>query len=182
MNKKILNEIASIKKMMGLITESFTFTNTSEWGINKENANQFIEKATQNGKDAFMFNGIIYQLKSLGENNPQSFSFDNENMVFNVGILTYGGTNGYPIIVLPGERNVQLESFPGGNEKVKIVRVIGDYAKPNDFKTKVSADSQGYNLKKAQEEYTRKINQVNNTLKNEINSFFGENLSKLKLG
>lgn len=181
MNKNIISEVNQIRKMMGLINESFTLTNTSDWGINKQNANQFIEKATQNGKDAFMFNNILYQLRSLGDNNPQSISFDNENMVFNIGILTYAGTNGYPFIVLPGEHNVQLESFPGGNEKIKIVRVIGDYKTPNDFKSKISQSFQSYNLTKAKAEYLKNIKKVSGTLENEIKSFFGVNLDRLKM-
>lgn len=178
MNKKIINEVNQIKKMMGLISESVTFKNTSDWGINKQNANQFIQKATQNRNQAFMFNNVLYQLKSIGENNPNSISFENENMVFDIGILTYGGKNGFPYIALPGLYDVKLETFPGSN---KTVKVVSQYSTPDQLRQAINNDIKNLDLKRAQNAYNNNIQKVSDTLKNEINSVFGQNLSRLKL-
>lgn len=173
MNKKMLNEVNTIRKMMGLLTESVTFTNTESWGLNQKNANQFIQKATDNRTDAFMFNGVIYKLQSMGENSPSSISFENENMVFRIGLLMY--SNGYPYIIDPDMSETYLETMPGGNKTV----TIKGYDTPDSLRQRHS--SQVKDLKTAQELFTNTLKKFPSTLQEEIKNSFGENLSRLKL-
>lgn len=174
MNKKFLNEVNTIKKMMGLLTESVTFTNTESWGLNQKNANQFIQKATDNRTDAFMFNGVIYKLQSMGENSPSSISFENENMKFRIGLLMY--SNGYPYIIDPDVSETYLETFPGGN---KTVTIMGTYNTPDSLRKRFSKTAT--DLKKAQDLFTGTLKKFPSTLQEEIKNSFGENLSRLKL-
>jgi len=175
MNKNILNEVNTIKKMMGIITESVTFTNTQPWGLTEQNANEFIQKATDSRTDAFMFNGVIYKLQSMGENSPSSISFENENMKYRVGLLMY--SNIYPFIIDPDVSGTIMETFPDSSKPA--VSFTGERDTPDVLRKYFSNSVK--DLKTAQQKFTDTLKKFPLTLQEEIKNHFGENLSRLKL-
>ena len=67
MNNNILNEIKTIKKMMGLIVEQTKLKIGTGYGINPQNWNQFVEKAKISKDRPFYFMGYVFKLRRFGD-------------------------------------------------------------------------------------------------------------------
>jgi hypothetical protein len=102
MDNKILNEITSIKKMMGLISEATKFAKfDGGYGIEQNNFDAFISKAKQAKETPFLFGNHIFKLNSYGENNEsKDIASGIHNLQWGVSKPIYTSTGGYPHIAV----------------------------------------------------------------------------------
>jgi len=187
MTNNILNEIKTIKKMMGLIVEqsqrNLDFTSTTPWGLTSENSNNFIKIATTSGNNPFMFNGVIYKLKQLSEpaqsENYKTVSFNNENMIYNIGLLSYT-QEGLPIIILPDSSGTFFETLVGGQGS-KIV-IQGNYDTPLNLKKAYANTFSNYKTTQEKTNAGKKMFEDALTqlgsIRNDIKEYYGNKLKE----
>ena len=189
MNNNILNEIKTIKKMMGLILEqsqtNLDFTSTTPWGLTSENSNNFIKIATTSGNNPFMFNGVIYKLEQLSDpavsEKHKTVSFNNENMVYNIGLLSYT-QDALPIIIKPDISNAFFETFPNGAKGGSDIVIKGGYNTPNDLKKEFANSFSRYKTteektKVAKKNFEDSLAEMS-SIRNDIKQYYGDKLKE----
>lgn len=187
MNNNILNEIKTIKKMMGLIVEqsqtNLDFTSTTPWGLTSENSNDFIKIATTSGNNPFMFNGVIYKLKQLSEpaesEKYKTVSFNNENMIYNIGLLSYT-QEGLPIIIKPDISGTFLNTLPKGGGSEIVIQ--GGNNTPLDLKKEFANSFSHYETTEEKIKVGKKLFEDSlaemSSIRNDIKQYYGNKLKE----
>lgn len=99
MNNNILNEIKTIKKMMGLIVEQTKLKIGTGYGINPQNWNQFVEKAKISKDKPFYFMGYVFKLRRFGDDGTVMIHGTEWDVLYKLGTYT--------------DKNAGGQNFPG---------------------------------------------------------------------
>jgi len=172
MDNKILNEITSIKKMMGLISEATKFVIfDGGYGIEQNNFDDFISKAQQAGETPFLFGNHIFKLNSYGENNDESKNIAPgiHNLQWGVSKPTYTSTGGYPYIASETDFGQPTITTRKGGSGLEFI------ASPQNGKfylNKYETSEEAFN------EFKSSLGQLTPESKQDVLNMYGENLKK----
>lgn len=170
MDNIILNEITSIKKMMGLITEATEFSKfDGGYGIEKNNFDTFITVAQKAKETPFFFGNHIFKLESYGENNDsKNIAPGIHNLRWYVGKPTYSNPGGYPHIAAAGNYDARITTRKGG-------RGLEFTASPQN----VNFDSPEFeNSKEAFVVFKHNLKQLTSDSRQKVLDMYGEKLKE----